>query len=750
MNAKLQEHVAFHLTGKRVGAGLDAPERLGLRPALLAPYQDLAALRYDYPLVLVQADAAGACARSLSSIIDGLLQEIAPRGIEGERTRKHVLKLEREIRRLAAGGVVESLSTIWDKAAKSLARKADKALTDDLARARAALEVDGELTDCDPAMPARFLTHMWRVLQRTKTRAFQAEIERLAVKLAEVLRGDFIRSDAGRSAASLRASFGTSREEAFDFEALSRLLTSAAPQASLPESRRRRIESALKTLKSQRFFRSPGDVRKQHSFVFDGCADALAAYRKQLPDMVELVKAVAIAELEIEGNYIESHHDLYFEEFDANVLRPQDLNLFPGYLVCIRAGGEGQAADNAGLMEVLSLGLPVKVLVQIDDILEEPAVGDGHFAFSARGARLASMAIGLHEVYVVQSSSSNLYQLRSRILKGLEYPGRALFSVYTGGSRRAAGLPPYLVAAAAMQSRAFPAFTYDPSAGTDWASRFTLEDNPQAELDWPVARFTYEDEARQRINEELAFTFVDFVACDPRYAKHLAGVPRAHWNGSLIAVKECLNGDAGLPERVPYLMMVDRDNVLRKVIVDDKLVAAAQRCREMWHSFQELGGIRNSYAERLLAREKKAWEEEKQREIEALKRDARASAPVPVAGPPPVPAATTASAPVPTAALALAAAPESAPPLVEEKRSDEAYIETPRCTTCNECTLVNDRMFAYDENKQAYIKDPDAGSYRQLVDAAESCQVSIIHPGKPRNPNEPGLEELLKRAEPFL
>ena len=35
-------------------------------------------------------------------------------------------------------------------------------------------------------------------------------------------------------------------------------------------------------------------------------------------------------------------------------------------------------------------------------------------------------------------------------------------------------------------------------------------------------------------------------------------------------------------------------------------------------------------------------------------------------------------------------------------------------------------------------------------EAAESCQVSIIHPGKPRNPNEPGLDELLKRAEPFI
>jgi hypothetical protein len=58
-------------------------------------------------------------------------------------------------------------------------------------------------------------------------------------------------------------------------------------------------------------------------------------------------------------------------------------------------------------------------------------------------------------------------------------------------------------------------------------------------------------------------------------------------------------------------------------------------------------------------------------------------------------------------------------------------------------------MFAYDDNEQAYITDPDAGTYRQLVTAAESCQVAIIHPGKPRNADEQGLDELVARAEPF-
>ena len=80
---------------------------------------------------------------------------------------------------------------------------------------------------------------------------------------------------------------------------------------------------------------------------------------------------------------------------------------------------------------------------------------------------------------------------------------------------------------------------------------------------------------------------------------------------------------------------------------------------------------------------------------------------------------------------------------------DEAWIETARCPSCNECQLINDKMFLYNENKQAYIGDLKAGTYRQMVEAAESCQVSIIHPGKPIDPNEPGLEELMERAKVF-
>jgi pyruvate-ferredoxin/flavodoxin oxidoreductase len=58
-------------------------------------------------------------------------------------------------------------------------------------------------------------------------------------------------------------------------------------------------------------------------------------------------------------------------------------------------------------------------------------------------------------------------------------------------------------------------------------------------------------------------------------------------------------------------------------------------------------------------------------------------------------------------------------------------------------------MFAYNENKQAYIKDPRAGTFQELVKAAERCTARIIHPGTPLDPDEADLEQWIERAQPF-
>jgi pyruvate-ferredoxin/flavodoxin oxidoreductase len=105
------------------------------------------------------------------------------------------------------------------------------------------------------------------------------------------------------------------------------------------------------------------------------------------------------------------------------------------------------------------------------------------------------------------------------------------------------------------------------------------------------------------------------------------------------------------------------------------------------------------------------------------------------------PVEASAAAPAPAAASASAAAPESI--------AIEPYIDSERCTTCNECINLNKKLFAYNANKQAYVKDPKAGTFAQLVQAAEKCPVSAIHPGTPLNPKEKDLEKWLKRAQAF-
>ena len=718
--AELQRQIVFLRTGARPGEHLE-PVDATIPPALLDGYRDLTSLRYDFPVVLVENPDDGAFVRSLTSSVNDVLQEVAPRGIEGEQVRRQVLRAESEIRALVADGARGMLTDLWEQAAP------------DLADVRAHLNVDGEVADCDDELPKRLVEHAWRSVQRRKASNSLAEVDRLIQALSDILRAAFINSEAGHRPESLRDAVGSTHHDEFDFEMMSTLLGKGAPKEELPADRRERIEWALEVLRRQRFFKpSQGTELTQasespHEYSFGSCADAVDAYRERLPELVEFVKAMSIAELEADGHYVPSEHDGFFEDFNEDSIAREDLALFPDYLICVDAS---DTDESAAVMEVLSSGLPVKVLVESEEILQESSPGAGQFGFGMRNAQLASTAVGLHNVFVLQTASSNLYQLRGRLLDGFEYTGPALLSVFSGLAAESSDLPPYLTSAAALEGRAFPAFTYDPAAEPEGSSRYSIEENPQPEVDWPLAELKYADESLQRVKEEVAFTLVDFAVCDRRHARHFARVPREHWNGHMIPVDKWLSLDpADAEEQVPYVLVIDEDDSLHRLIVDEKLMQAARRCQEMWHGLQELG----------LARQRAETAPATEAPEDAIA-DVPAEASEAVK-----PAEATAEAPAETPE----AAESTEEAVAEEHASDEAWIETPRCSTCDECTAINDRMFAYNENKQAIIKDPDAGTFRELVEAAELCQVAVIHPGKPRNESEPDLEELIERAKSF-
>ncbi|MBL8325196.1 MAG: ferredoxin [Rubrivivax sp.] len=726
------EQMRFHVAGQRSGAGFAAVDVATLRPALLAPYRNLGRLRHDYPVVLPEAPGPDGCVLPLATVIGRLAAELAPRGVEGERLRRHLLRLEAELRQMVGEGAQGHLAELWPLA---LARLPQGQGSDDdtarrvLAQAAESLKIDGELAPCDAALPARLLTNAWRQAQVDKSRGFHRVVDALMRKLSDIRRAAWVHSKAGMQADALRAGVGGRHGELFDFAAMSRLVARRAPADELPAARRQRIEWALAVLARQSFW---PDGRAADplpaGFVFDNCAAAMEAFRERLPAAVELLKAIAIGELEAAGRYVEAEHDAVFARYDMQSLTADDFALLPDSLVCIPAD-RTSAPENMGLLEMLSSGMPAKVLVPVGDLMDEAALGTGRFAFGVRGARLATTAMGLGGMFVLQCTSAGLPAQKARLARGMSCRGPALFAVYAGSPAPAGGIAPYLGAAAAAESRALPTFCYDAAAGANWAARFTLAGNRQPEDDWPVEPFEYADDQLQRVVQPLAFTYADFALTDARHAAHFAPVPRDRWHEGMLPVADWLR----LPEeeaatRLPYVLAVDGQERAHRVLVDARLMKATRERLLLWHRLQEHAGIHDSHAERLLA-------QERARHAAAAQAAAANDAVVPAAAG--VPAA---------AALATAAAedPAAAPP------SDEPWIETARCPSCNECQLVNPRMFAYNENKQAVIKDASAGTYRDLVEAAESCQVAIIHPGKPRNPAEPGLAELVERAKPFL
>jgi pyruvate-ferredoxin/flavodoxin oxidoreductase len=364
----------------------------------------------------------------------------------------------------------------------------------------------------------------------------------------------------------------------------------------------------------------------------------------------------------------------------------------------------------------------------------------------------------------------------------------------------------------ALESRAFPFLTYDPEAGRDIADCLSLDGNPAVDDVWPTYTLDYVDDDGNAASMELPLTTADWAATEVRFRKNFSPAPRDEWDDDMVPFHEfvplSLEERVG---KKPFIWTVGDDKKLDRMRVSIEMVQLAEDRLLFWHQLKEMAGLDVSEAvqdslalaaESELETKLKALQEEYEAKIAELKstypraiarrmaegllavgdgqmtvadlltraQATRGLEPIgPVAGfelgdggsgvataAPPVPAAREAAAVSGASAQAppqeaIATAPAPAAP-VEEEDEDlrmDPWIETLRCTSCNECTNLNPRMFAYDDNKQAYIKDAHAGTFAQLVQAAERCPAGIIHPGDPLNDKEKDLEKWIKRAEPF-
>ena len=71
------------------------------------------------------------------------------------------------------------------------------------------------------------------------------------------------------------------------------------------------------------------------------------------------------------------------------------------------------------------------------------------------------------------------------------------------------------------------------------------------------------------------------------------------------------------------------------------------------------------------------------------------------------------------------------------------WLETEECTACDECVNLNGKIFAYNDDKKAYIKDPKAGPYEDLVKGRPGQYLlRLLDNKKGHDTTYPGVEVL--------
>jgi pyruvate/2-oxoacid:ferredoxin oxidoreductase beta subunit len=145
-------------------------------------------------------------------------------------------------------------------------------------------------------------------------------------------------------------------------------------------------------------------------------------------------------------------------------------------------------------------------------ITKMSAFGKAQHGRPERRKELARILMAHGEVYVAQTTPAHLNHFYRAVMEANEYPGPAVLVVYTpcmpehGIADDAATRQAKL----AVDSRAFPLFTYDPRRGASFAERLSLQGNPALKDDWAKAP------------DGTPIDFLTFARTEGRFGAHFA------------------------------------------------------------------------------------------------------------------------------------------------------------------------------------------------------------------------------------
>ena len=544
----------------------------------------------------------------------------------------------------------------------------------------------------------------------------------------------------------------------------------------------------------------------------DATSIAIGIFEGHMRKMSDGFIAIRRAELQLEGAYDPQVHEPIFAKFDWRQFSDEEFAMCPP-LFAVGGDGAMLDIGFQNLSRLMASGKPIRVIVLdtqvysntggqactsgfIGQVSDMAAYGPDQHGKEETRKELALIAMAHRGVFVLQSSQASASHLLSGVLRGLQVRRPAIFLLHCPcpPEHGIADHSAMRAAKAALESRSFPLLVFDPDAGSTLAECLDLEGNPSLEDTWPEYELKYVDDNGEEQTMSLPYTTADWTATEGRFKKHFKTVPTDMEDDELTPFHEYVMLSSEDREgRTPFIYTYQDDRRLGRLLVSNEIVTLAEERLAFWSLLKQMAGLEVAPAVRDLVGAD--LEEEFARRVDALRAEYETKLGELKASYPPLIArrlaeglirsgngartidqllaevdampglavrrigpaeAGPAGMPAAPAATAVAEAPAAAAVevVVEEEEKDEElsmepYIESARCTSCDECININRKLFAYDDKKLAYIKDPKAGTFRQLVMAAEKCPVAVIYVGTPLNPKERNLAKWLERAKPF-
>lgn len=765
-------------------------EALDLVPVLLAPFLKSEALTTDYP-VFLSTDHAFPHG-PFSDLLD-----LTFRKIFKEKEAVILADTLPRIKSFATKYVAEAghfcaLDKMLDAAFQDLATIKIKgedqaAFLRDIEKFRGQLPSDGNLLGFSGEGAIHLLVHLLKYQSLEQRKKFISRMHALKSGLHDLLSVE----NAGHSRE--KSSGWGIADSLIEFNKLDTLRPERA-SVSMPEKRYKRIDACISTLDSadDLLLKYDGLIFIGHGVhahfnndwnallaglevrvapAHESCLTASNGFKEHIAGLTKLIAAARMAELEIKNRYDEEIHGDFFNRFNWHYFTEEEMSLCPP-AVLIEESQNLLGKELPHFSSLMASNIPVKVLALNRPVPFEINANGSNEDWPSYQQELSSLTISHRSAFTLQGALHNPVHLVKGFETGLASTTPALFNILIPADEQHTNAENFIRISSAVEGRQFPLFSYTVS-GEKWGSRFDINANPQADRNWPVYAMDITNFNNEIEQLELAFTFGDVYALNPSGNKHLFLVPPSCWTDDLVPLSTYLELPADqLYSRVPFIWLVDQHNTLQKVAVPYALVIAAKERLDFWNFIQEEGGVNSFHVEQAVARTRAEMQEQKEKEIskleerfneelEIVRSTAAGEAMERLAG-----ILLDLDSITPLPAVAGASRSSASPQVKEEKPAEEApakveaaakpaeissepWVETYRCTSCNECTDKYPRAFKYNGDKQAYVEDATTVTFAQLVKAAEACPAKCIHPGLPLNPNEPGLQELLVKAKSF-